>query len=418
MWFTLLLWSLYFIALYFSIFMVFILVFEPKIKLKKLFSYPTVSIVIPAWNEESSIKETVESALRLDYPRNKLHIIAVDHGSSDRTGRILDSIKGIKILHIKRKDGDNKAVAFNNGLRHVNSEFVACLDADSLVAPGALKAMLPYFMESDRVAAVTPLMLVKEPKNLLQALQKYEYIVSLFIKRLASHINCIYVAPGPFSVYNASVLKKLGGFDEHTIAEDMEIVYRLQKRQYLVRQCFDGGYSYAAAPPTIRELYKQRERWYGGSLSNLYKYRDLALNRKYGDFAFFQMPRNLLGIITVFTTLGLFGYFAIKPVLEKLYQFFIVRFEIMPYISSYNIGISIFDLRSMHSLFIVGMLIFTGLFFFVYSCYMVKEKFNKKSLPSLIIFFTAYPLLLCCMYLMVILKKIARQKLVWNKMER
>lgn len=412
------LWGLYFIALYFSIFLFSIFLFEPRAKLKKLSHFPKVSVIIPAWNEEKNIKETVESALSLDYPKDKLQVIAVDHGSNDQTGKILDSINGIEVLHIGRKEGDNKAVAFNIGLKKARGEFVACLDADSLVAPQALKSMLPYFMDSEKVAVVTPMMLVKKPKTLIQWMQKYEYIVSLFIKRLASYINCIYVAPGPFSIYRTGILKNLGGFDETAIAEDMEIVYRLQKNNYIARQCLKGGYSYALAPSTIRELYRQRKRWYGGSLSNIYKYRNLTLNKKYGDFGFFQMPKNILGVVTVFTTLGLFAYFGLRPLLRKIYKFFLVKFEIAPYISSYNFDISIFDLKNTHGIFVVMTLVLISLFFFFYAYYSVGERFNKKTIPTLLVFFTAYPILLCCMYLMVVLKKAARQKFVWNKMGR
>ncbi|HII16239.1 MAG TPA: glycosyltransferase [Nanoarchaeota archaeon] len=416
MWLNVFLWILYFIALYFAIFLLSIFVFEPDSKPKKLAHFPLVSVIIPAWNEEKDIRETVESAKTLNYP--KLQIIAVDHGSDDNTGKILDSIQGIKVLHIKRKHSDNKAVAFNAGLKHATGEFVACLDADSSVHPEALNCMLPYFMESEKIAVVTPMMLVKEPKNLLQRLQKYEYITSLFIKRLTSHINCIYVAPGPFSVYRTNILKELGGFDENAIAEDMEIVYRIQKNQYLARQCLNGGYSYALAPRTLSSLFKQRKRWYGGSLSNLYKYKELTMNRQYGDFGFFHMPRSLLGILTVFTTLGLFAYFVLIPVLRKIYDLYLIRFEVMPYVSSYNIAVDIFDLKNTHGMFVVLILMLISLFFFVYALSTAGEKLNKKDIPTLIIFLTVYPFLLSCMYLAVVVKKAFGGKFVWHKMER
>ncbi len=412
------LWILYFIALYFSIFVLAIFIFEQDNPKKKQRRQPLVSIIIPAWNEEANIKETVESALQLNYPKDKLQIIAVNHGSNDNTGKILDSIEGIEAMHIARKKGDNKAVAFNRGLAHAKGEFAACLDADSVVSAEALNDMLPYFEESERVAVVTPSMLIKQPKNLLQWLQKYEYVVSLFVKRLSSHINCIYVAPGPFSIYRTQILKELGGFDEKAIAEDMEIVYRLQKNQYIARQCLKGGYSYVAAPKTIKELYKQRQRWYGGSLSNIYQYRKLALNRKYGDFGFFQMPKNIMGIATVFTTLGLFAYFALWPLMLKMYHFFVIRFELMPYLLNPGININIFTLKNVQGTFVVLILMFISLLFFICACRMANERMQKATIPVFLVFFTAYPLMLCVMYLMVVFKKMFRQEFVWQKMGR
>jgi len=413
-----LLWVLYFVALYFSIFILTIFVFESEKTHKKPHTCPLVSIIIPAWNEEKSIRETVESTLHLNYPQDKLQIIAVNHGSDDKTGKILDSIKGIEVLHITRKKGDNKAVAFNKGLARAEGKFVACLDADSVVSAEALNDMLPYFAESEKVAVVTPSMLIKSPKNLLQWLQKYEYIVSLFVKRLSSHINCIYVAPGPFSLYRTSILKELGGFDEKAIAEDMEIVYRLQKNQYIAKQCLKGGYSYVAAPNTIKELYKQRQRWYGGSLSNIYQYRKLAFNRRYGDFGFFQMPKNLMGVVTVFTTLALFAYFALWPLARKAYYFFVIRFEIMPYLLNPNINLNIFTLKNVQGAFVVLILMIISLIFFICACRMANEKMQKATIPVLLVFFTVYPLMLCVMYLMVAFKKMLRQDFVWDKMAR
>ena len=191
---NILLWAVYFIALYFSVFLLSLYFFEPDVPRRRYATWPAVAILIPAWNEESSIRDTIESALRLDYPPEKLSVFAIDHG-----------------------------------------------DADSTVSSSALKSMLAYFT-SPRVAIVTPMMLVKQPRNLLQKLQKYEYITSLLIKRFSSYLNCIYVAPGPFSIYRTKTLKALRGFDETALAEDMEIVYRMQRHRYVIRQCLVDGF--------------------------------------------------------------------------------------------------------------------------------------------------------------------------------
>ena len=95
---TIIIWIAYFISLYVIVF--WLLVFlddKTEEKKKRLRHYPNVTIVIPAYNEGSrNLGETVESALELNYPRDKLEIIAVNHGSSDNTGDIINSYEGIK----------------------------------------------------------------------------------------------------------------------------------------------------------------------------------------------------------------------------------------------------------------------------------------------------------------------------------
>ncbi|MBI4448065.1 glycosyltransferase family 2 protein [Candidatus Woesearchaeota archaeon] len=418
MWVDFFLWSLYFVALYFSIFLLSIFLFEPKVHLKDFKVWPKVSIIIPAWNEEICLTETIESVLAIDYPKKRLEVIVVDHGSTDKTGEIADSYNGqVFVLHLKRGLKDNKAVAINAALKRVSGEFVACLDADSVVEPAALKEMLPYF-DADEVAVVTPIMLVKTPKNLLQKLQKYEYIVSILIKRIAAFINCIYVAPGPFSIYRTKILKQLGGFDEAAIAEDMEIVYRIQKENYVAKQCLHGGRSYAEAPKSLKDLYAQRKRWYGGSISNLYQYRQMTLNKDYGDFGFFQMPRNIFGIFAAIAALFFFGYYFALPIAQKLRDFFLISFDIMPIVSQYKFELTLFQLKNIPSIFIVSITILISLFFFFYAFYDLGERFNRRHVFPLVIFFLAYPIILCCIYLAVITQKIFGHNPTWQKVAR
>jgi len=92
----------------------------------------------------------------------------------------------------------------NAGINVAKGEFFAGLDADSFVREDALKKLLPYFTEED-IAAVLPLIKIRNPRNVLQRLQWYEFIVNMFYKKIASLINCIHVTPGPFSVYRTEL---------------------------------------------------------------------------------------------------------------------------------------------------------------------------------------------------------------------
>ncbi|MFH0818198.1 MAG: glycosyltransferase family 2 protein, partial [Candidatus Micrarchaeota archaeon] len=153
--------------------------------------------------------------------------------------------------------------------------------------PKALKCMVGYFEDSD-VAAVTAMMKVYKPRTLVQRLQRGEYLLNAFLKKLQSFVDGISVTPGPFSVYRKSVLDSLGGFDENTITEDQEIALRIQTANFRIENSINAEV-YTEVPQKLRALFKQRRRWYLGSLQNIWKHKSL-FGPKYGDFGMFVLP--------------------------------------------------------------------------------------------------------------------------------
>ena len=99
-------------------------------------------------------------------------------------------------------------------------------------------------------------------------------MTAMLLIKLMGYIDSNYIAPGPFSVYKTSVIKNLGGFDETNLTEDQEIAYRVQKKHLKIRQC-PTAEVYTVAPGSIRTLYRQRNRWFKGTLQNLFKYKSL-----------------------------------------------------------------------------------------------------------------------------------------------
>ncbi len=258
---------------------------------------PTVSVIIPAYNEEKSIGKTIESILALDYPKKKLEVIVVNDGSKDRTSEIA---KRYPVKLIEKKNS-GKANSINVALGQARGELVAIMDADSYVSKGALLKMVGYF-EDPEVAAVTAAMKVWEPKTLVQKMQKGEYLINAFFKKLQSFIDGISVTPGPFSIYKRAVLLELGGFDEHTITEDQEIALRIQSRNLRIENSINAEV-FTDVPSNLRSLFKQRRRWYLGYLQNIWKHKSL-FSPKYGDFGMFVMP--LAAVLLILSVLSLF----------------------------------------------------------------------------------------------------------------
>ena len=268
----------YFAALYYNVFWLLTLLEKKEISKKHWKILPPVSVLIPAYNEEDSIKETIKSVLNLDYPKDKLKIIVINDGSKDNTKEIVENLvkQNSNLILINQKNG-GKANALNNALKQIDSEFIATLDADSFVIKDTLKNLLPYFYDEE-IAAVLPSMKIKDPKNVLQRMQRIEYTINTFFRMLNERSNCIHVTPGPFSLYRTSVLKKLKGFDENCITEDLELAVRIQKNNYKILQTYDAEV-YTLPPKTIKGLFYQRKRWYKGGFLACLKHKDLMFNK-------------------------------------------------------------------------------------------------------------------------------------------
>lgn len=255
---------------------------------------PTISVIIPAYNEEETIKGTVESVLNADYPKDKIEVIVVNDGSKDKTAEVVKSIKDkrVKLLN-KRNSG--KADSLNYGIKHSKGEIVITLDADSYIEKDSIKKMLGYF--EDDVAAVTSAVKVRERKDMtfLEKLQKLEYLFTIFNRRLFAMINGVYVTPGPFSAFRREIFDEVGGFDPNNIMEDQEIALRIQAANYRIESCMDAVV-YTDVPKDFSSFMRQRERWHRGGFRNVMKY-SYTINPKYGDFGLFVMLYSILSIV-------------------------------------------------------------------------------------------------------------------------
>ncbi|MBI2086608.1 MAG: glycosyltransferase [Candidatus Zambryskibacteria bacterium] len=284
-----------FISLFFEVFLLITyLEVKEEIKsederMKKSFSnYPTVTIIVPCFNEEKTVRATVESLLNLNYPRALLSLVLVNDGSTDNTLRVLNQFNDYPQVKVLDKENGGKHTAVNLALESVTTELVGCLDADSFVTPEALKKIVPYF-EEKTVMAVTPSIKVHEPKNILQYIQRTEYSWSIFLRRMLSSMGALYVTPGPFSIFRTRVFCELGSYHHAHMTEDMEIALRMQKHHYKIVNSH-SAHVYTITPNTLKGLIKQRARWAYGFINNGIDYKELFFNKKYGHIGMFILP--------------------------------------------------------------------------------------------------------------------------------
>lgn len=408
------LWTAYLISLYFAIFWFMVLMDkETKIKTRRLKKFPFVSVVIPAYNEERNIITTLTSLTKLTYPKNKLEIIVVNDGSTDNTKNLVNEfIAENKALDIKiiNKKNDGKGSALNKGLSISKGEFFVCLDADSIVTKDSLGKILPHFTD-DNIAVVLPLLKVDKPKNLWQRMQWLEYIVNMFYKKLMSNLNCVHVAPGPFSVYRTNILKKVGGFDENNLTEDLEITLRLQNKNYRIVQLLDAEV-FTIAPKTFKELYKQRNRWYKGSVINAFKYRHMMFNRKYGDFGFIQMPTIIIsGLIAIVLVSSLF-YYGLKPYVKAFYHSIFIDFDFYTLLKTFQLDFNLLDLNYT-AIFVAIVMLAISIVILRKSHAETNEILNRHGIASLVSYLFFYFLVIGFIWVGIVLDFAFKKKQKW-----
>ncbi|MFA5840739.1 MAG: glycosyltransferase family 2 protein [Candidatus Paceibacterota bacterium] len=292
----------------------------------KLGYYPSVTIAIPCWNEESTVERTVHSVLNLSYPKDKLKIFLVDDGSTDGTMNVISKFAGYPNVKVLHKENGGKYTALNLVLQNLETEFFGGLDADSFADPESLVRIMSYFEKDINIMAVAPSVIVDSPKNFVQGAQKAEYGMGVYFKKMLCFLSAINVTPGPMTIFRKKVFDDLGPYQHGHNTEDMEIAYRMQKNGYIIEHCNDA-YVYTNTPGTIRKLYRQRIRWIYGFINNTIDYKNIILKKKYGNFSIFTLP---MGIISIFSVSYLFGrivYNFLDFIYSKIIQFEVTGFS-------------------------------------------------------------------------------------------
>ncbi len=392
-----------FISLFFEVFL--LLTFlenRPAMKKKTDIlpaNLPTATVVVPCFNEEKSVFGTINSLLALDYPKDKLSIMIIDDGSTDNTWNLIQQYQNHPNIQIFRKENGGKHTALNFAISQSTSDIIGCLDADSFVDSQALKNLVTYFSDP-KTMAVTPAIKIYEPHNILLKIQKVEHDWGIFLRKMLSFIDALYVTPGPFSFFRREVFTNLGPYRKAHNTEDMEMAMRLQKHGYKIENCHTA-FVYTIAPHKFSKLFTQRLRWTYGFLKNVIDYKELFFNKTQGNLGFFVLP---VMIISTLSTLWLASSFIIN-ILSKiktgLLNWQAVNFNFLPfkgwhfnfewfYINTNVIGlIAILSFGLMIFLILLGrkisegkiklrmeLLYFIFLYPFIYPTWLAKSVYN------------------------------------------
>jgi len=267
-----------------------------------------VTVLIPAFNEEEGIVESVKTVLESDFAN--LKVIVIDDGSVDNTLREVTRAFGADSrVSIVEQPNQGKWRALNNVLPQVQSEVVVAIDADTLLARDAIDLIVAPFADPG-VGAVAGNVRVRQATGLLGRLQSIEYIVGQNIDRRAAELyGGIMVVPGAIGAWRVAAIRKVGLYSGQTVAEDADLTVSVLRAGY--RVVFEErAESYTDVPRSLRAFLSQRLRWSLGMMQTAWKHRRAARQGKpvglisIPDLAVFGVALPLLSPIADLVGLG------------------------------------------------------------------------------------------------------------------
>lgn len=298
-----------------------------------IYSKP-VSIIVPAYNEEAGVIDSIHSLLSLRYPQTEL--IVVNDGSTDTTQQkvieqfkmkkikkiirdqlttepILDIYQSVihpNLLLVNKKNG-GKADALNAGINVARYPYFCSIDGDSILEETSLlRVMKPIILSNGEVIATGGNIRIANGSdiqlgsifktglsdNFLVVMQVVEYLRAFLMGRIAlSKFNLVLIISGAFSVFSKQWVIEAGGYSKHNIGEDMELVVKLHRllkeRNSKKRIEFvPDPVCWTEAPQDLATLRKQRRRWHQGLITSLWKHRKMTFNPKYGGIGMISFP--------------------------------------------------------------------------------------------------------------------------------
>ncbi|MBT2187089.1 polysaccharide deacetylase family protein [Sphingobium nicotianae] len=250
---------------------------------------PKVSVIIPAYNEEKVIVDSITRVLASDYPA--LELIIADDGSKDATSALVARHYGadprVRLLTLVN---GGKASALNRALGHASGEIIIALDADTQFLPDTIAKLVRWFA-NPRIGAVAGNARVGNKVNLVTRWQAIEYVTAQNVERRAlDALKAITVVPGAVGAWRRAALDEVGGYPEDTLAEDQDLTIAIQRLGWWVEYDVEA-IALTEAPETLRALGKQRYRWSFGTLQCLWKHREVLKKGRPRGLAWFGMPQ-------------------------------------------------------------------------------------------------------------------------------
>lgn len=238
---------------------------------------PSVTILVPAHNEEKVIARLLKQLTQLTYPKNKLQVIVIDDASSDQTGQIIDTYtydyKFIEALHRhKNIGGKGKAPAMNAGFQKANGEIILCFDADYYPQKDIVEKLVGAFIDPQVGAVQGRVVVLNEPQNIVTRLVALERIGGYRVDQEARDtLGLITQFGGTVGAFRHSILERIGGWDPSVLAEDTDLTFKVYLAGYKIRYKVDAE-CYEEAVDNWRAYWRQRVRWAKGHMQCFFRH--------------------------------------------------------------------------------------------------------------------------------------------------
>lgn len=267
---------------------------------------PKVSVIVPAYNEEAGIYQTLGSIYMNDYPNYE--VVVVINGTTDNTEDVVNKFRrerNPKDLLCVVQEEPGKGSAMNNGIQnYATGELIMTLDGDSIIDKDAIRNSVKYFLDEKVVASAANIK-VLDNGRVMSFMQILEYLMAHRFKRTFMLLNMDFVIGGPGAMFRKDILKKVNYFETGTITEDLDLTMKIvalgNKEHKLVFAA--DTIVYTEAPAYVKSLHKQRFRWKKGKYQCLKKHRDLYFNtdKKYSKaLTWFFLPYSTLIELSLF----------------------------------------------------------------------------------------------------------------------
>ncbi|MGM1045931.1 MAG: glycosyltransferase family 2 protein [Bacillota bacterium] len=354
---------------------------------------PSVSLLVPSYNEELTIIENVRCLMTLNYPTYE--VIVINDGSSDETLDVLikeyglqrisnpefrgtintKKVRGVYYnvqyphLFVIDKENGGKADSLNAGINMSRYPLISSIDADSLLEKDALIRMARMYMENpeETVAVGGDVRIangcviengavknVSLPRRMWPMFQSIEYLKAFLGGRIGwSHINGLIIVSGAFGLFRKDYVIAVGGYRGGYPGEDMNIIIKLHrymlehKIRYRIAFCPEAV-CWTQAPDSYHILSNQRKRWGRGNLKNMIENRDMVFNPKYKTMGMMTMPYNVIfealnPYIRITGLLALIGY----VLLDMTNWQILVVFGLVNLLSGYLLSVGALILEEM-----------------------------------------------------------------------
>lgn len=336
---------------------------------------PPITLIAPAYNEALSCVESTRSLLSLQYPR--FEVVVVNDGSTDDTlARLKDafdlastasaptaelSTEPVRTVYRSQihpnlwvidKENGGKADALNTGITYCRTPLFCAIDADTLIeGEGLIRLVRPFLEDSSTVAVGGFIRIVNGckitagrvrqvclPRRLLPKLQVLEYLRAFLFGRVGwEGIDALLIISGAFGLFRRESVVAIGGYDDDTVGEDMELVVHMHRHlreaeeEYRIRFMPDPV-AWTECPETLEDLKSQRDRWHRGLTETMIRHQRMLFRPQYGRVGLLAYPYyyflemvgpaiEFVGYVTFFVTLAL----GMLPTMLTL-AFFMVAF--------------------------------------------------------------------------------------------